>query len=98
MFRRRRTVTPEMRAAFARQMAEAPSHEAVMAGLNRVSSSLMPLAAVAPQKRRYAESGAAHELEFYGDRLPTFRLTSPPGFMPAGTKLTITPNIPGGDS
>jgi ferric-dicitrate binding protein FerR (iron transport regulator) len=65
-FRRRQTVTPEMRAALARQMAEAPSHEQVMAGLERVSRSLLRMAAAAPQKRRYAESGAAHELEFYG--------------------------------
>lgn len=63
---RRHTVTPEMRAAFARQMAEAPTHDAVMAGLDRVTRSVIRLAVMAPQKRRYAESGAAHELELYG--------------------------------
>jgi hypothetical protein len=67
--RRHRTVTPEMRAAFARQIAESPIQEAVMAGLDRVCRSLERLATTEPQKRRYAESGAAHELEYFGGEL-----------------------------
>lgn len=63
---RRRTVTPEMRAEFARMMAAAPTHEQVMAGIWRVTNAAIGLAYRAPQQRRYAEAGAVDELEFYG--------------------------------
>lgn len=52
---RRRTVTPAMRAEFARMIAEAPTQEQVIAGLQRVTESLIRLgdaSVIAARSRR----------------------------------------------
>lgn len=55
LLRRRNTVTPEMRAELARKLADAPTPEQVMEGLNRVTEAVIRLAETSVGARRPSE-------------------------------------------